>query len=105
MTLPGEDGAADPPAKIPTLPFKPPEFDWNASNLYSQFKCFKTKVEFALKGTYKDNPGHTKVGAILNWLGDAAFEIYGNFTWTATAGLLQTSSKQIPLLVLTRWDL
>ena len=83
--MPGEDGAADPPAKIPTLPFKPPEFDWNASNLYSQFKLFKTKVEFAFKGTYNDNPGHVKVGAISNWLGDTAFEICGNFIWTAAA--------------------
>ena len=37
------------------------------------------------KGTYKDNPGHAKVGALLNWLGDTAFEIYGNFIWTTTA--------------------
>ena len=51
--MPGED----PPVKIPTLPFKPPEFDWNASNLYSQFKLFKTKLEFAFKGTCKENPG------------------------------------------------
>ena len=79
--MPGEDGAANPP----TLPFKPPKFYWNASNLYSQFKHFKTKVEFAFKGTYKDNLGHAKVGAILNWLGDAAFEINGNFIWTAAA--------------------
>ena len=77
MTMPGEDGAADPPAKIPT------EFDWNASNLYSQFKLFKTKVEFAFKGTYKDNSGNVKVSAILNWLGNAAFKIYGNLIWTA----------------------
>ena len=38
-----EDGAADPPAKIPTLPFKPPNFDWNAGKLYSQFKTFQNK--------------------------------------------------------------
>ena len=94
MTTPGEDGDADPPAKIPTLPFKPPNFDWNASNLYSQFKLFKTKVEFAFKGTYKGNPGHAKVDAILNWLGDAAFEIYGNFIWTAAV------DKDDPLKVL-----
>ena len=56
VPMPGEDGTVDPPAKIPTLPFKPPNFDWNASNLYSQFKLFETKVEFAFKGTYKDNP-------------------------------------------------
>ena len=92
--MPGEDGDADPPAKIPTLPFKPPEFDWNASNLYSQFKLFKTRVEFAFKGTYKDNPGHAKVGTILNWLGDTSFEIYGNFIWTAAA------DKDDPLKVL-----
>ena len=96
--MPGEDGAADPPAKIPTLPFKPPEFDWNASNLYSQFKLFKTKVEFAFKGFYKDNPGDAKVGAILNWLGDAAFEIYGNFMWTAA------TDKDDPLKVLKAFE-
>ena len=95
--MPG-DGAVDPPARIPTLPFKPPEFDHNASNLYSQFKLFKTKVEFAFKRTYKDNPGHAKVGAILNWLGDAAFEIYGNFIWTAAA------DKDDPLKVLKAFE-
>ena len=90
----GEDGAANLSAKIPTLPFKPPKFDLNASNFYSQFTLFKTKVEFAFKGTYKDNPGYTKVGAILNWLGDAAFEIYGNFIWPAA------TDKDDPLKVL-----
>ena len=92
------DDASNPPTKIPTLPFKPPKFDWNASNLYSQFKLFKTKVEFAFKETYKDNPGHTKVGAILNWLGNAAFEIYGNFMWTATA------NKDDPIKVLKAFE-
>ena len=72
VTMPGEE-VAEPPAKIPTLPFVPPSFNWNASNLYSQIKLFKTKVEFAFKGTYAKNPGHAKVGAILNWLGNAAF--------------------------------
>ena len=88
--MPGED----PPVKIPTLLFKPPEFDWNAGNLYSQFKLFKTKVEFAFKGTYKENPGHAKVGAILNWLGDSAFEVYANFIWPDPA------DKDDPLKVL-----
>ena len=97
VTMPGDD-AVDPPAKIPTLPFKPPKFDWNASNLYSQFKLFKTKVEFAFKGTYKDNPGHAKVGAVLNWLGDTAFEIYGNFIWTTVA------DKDDPLKVLKAFE-
>ena len=82
--MPGEE-VAEPPAKIPTLPFVPSSFDLNASNLYSQIKLFKMKVEFAFKGTYAKNPGHAKVGAILNWLGDAAFEICGNFIWTAPA--------------------
>ena len=58
----------------------------------------KTKVEFAFKGTYKDNPGHAKVGAILNWLGDTAFEIYGNFIWTAAA------DKDDPLKVLKAFE-
>ena len=98
VTIPGEDGAANPPAKIPTLPFKPPDFDWNANNLYSQFKFFKTKVEFVFKGTYTDNPGHAKVGAILNWLGDAAFEIYGNYIWTAA------TDRDDPLKVLKAFE-
>ena len=97
VTMPGEE-AAEPPAKIPTLPFVLPSFDWNASNLYSQFKLFKTKVEFAFKGTYAKHSGHAKVGAILNWLGDAAFEIYGNFIWTAVA------NKDDPLKVLKAFE-
>ena len=66
--------------------------------MYSQFKLFKTKVEFALKGTYKDNPEHAKVGAILNWLGDAAFEICGNFLGTAA------TDKDDPLKVLQAFE-
>ena len=96
--MPGDDGAANPPAKIPTLPFIPSKSDWIASNLYSQFKPFKTKVEFVFKGTYKDNPGHAKVGAILNWLGNATFEIYGNFIWTTAA------DKDDPLKVLQAFE-
>ena len=81
------------------MPFKPPKFDWNASNLYSQFKLkFKTKVEFAFNGTYKENPGHTKVGAILNWLGDSAFEMHANFIWPDPA------DKDDPLKVLKAFE-
>ena len=82
--MPDEE-VAEPPAKILTLPFIPPSFDWNASNLYSHIKLFKTKVEFTFKGVYAKNPGHAKVGTISNWLGNAAFEISDNFIWTATA--------------------
>ena len=32
-------------------------------------------------GTYKNNPKDAKVGDILNWMGDSAFEIYNNFVW------------------------
>ena len=95
--MPGEE-VAEPPAKILTLPSVPPSFDWNASNLYSQFKLFKTKVVFAFKGTYAKNPGHGKVGAILNWLGHAAFEIHGNFIWTAA------TDKDDPLKVLKAFE-
>ena len=47
--MPDEDGAADSPAKIPTLPFKPPEFDWNASNLYSHSNILKQKLNLHLR--------------------------------------------------------
>ena len=36
----------------------------------------------AHSGTYENNPKDTKVGAMLNWIGDSAFEIYNNFVWT-----------------------
>ena len=88
----------DPPVKIPTLPFKPLEFDWNSSDLFCQFKLFETKVEFAFKGTYKENPGHAKVGAILNWLGNSAFEVYANFIWPDPA------DKDDPLKVLKAFE-
>ena len=79
--MPGEDNPA-PVEKIHTIPFNPPVFDWNASNLYTQFRIFKTKVDFAFEGTYKSNPKDAKLGAILNWMGDYAFEIYNYFVWT-----------------------
>ena len=59
--MPGEDGAADSPAKKLTLPFKPPEFDWNASNLYSQFKLFKTKLNLHLRELTKITLGMQKL--------------------------------------------
>ena len=79
--MPGEDDPV-PVEKIHTLPFNPPVFDWNASNLYTEFRTFKTKVDFIFDGTYKKNPKDAKVGAILNWMGDSAFKIYNNFVWT-----------------------
>ena len=64
----GEDDPA-PMEKIHTLRFNPPVFDWNASDLYTQFRIFKTEVDFAFDGTYKYNPKDAIVGAILNWMG------------------------------------
>ena len=79
--MPSEDDPA-PIKKIHTLPFNPPVIDWNTSDLYTQFRILKTKVNFAFDGTYKNNPKDAKVGAILNWMGNSAFEIYNNFVWT-----------------------
>ena len=45
--MPGDEA----PEKIHTLPFVPPMFDWSAQNLYTQFRIFKTKVQFAFNGT------------------------------------------------------
>ena len=60
------DKAPLPKPKVPTLPFKPPEFDWSSPNLYSQFKLFRAKCDYAFKGTYSGNNKEAKVGAILN---------------------------------------
>ena len=77
-------GDPAPEPKAPTLPFKPPEFDWSSPNMYTQFKLFCTKCDYAFKGTYSANPNETKVGAVLNWLGDSAYEIHSNFNWATT---------------------
>ena len=79
--MPGEEA----PDKIHTLPSLPPVFDWSAQNLYTQFQIFKTKVQFTFNGTYKNNSNEAKVGAILNWMGDSAFEVYNNFVWDLPA--------------------
>ena len=76
--MPGDEA----PKKIHTLLFVPPVFDWSAQNLDTQFHIFETKVEFAFNGTYKSNANEAKVNAILNWIGDSAFEVYNNFVWT-----------------------
>ena len=60
----------------PHIPFVQPTFSWDSRNLFSQFKIFKQKVEFAFKGMYRDNDAASKACAILNWLGDNAYEIY-----------------------------
>ena len=51
--------------------------------MYSQFKLFWAKCDFAFKGTYRGHSKEVKVGAILNWLGDGAYayEIHSNFNW------------------------
>ena len=59
------------------IPFVPPTFSWDSPNLYTQYKIFKQKVDFAFKGLYK-------VCAILNCLGDNAHEIYKHLLWAAS---------------------
>ena len=73
------DKAPTPDPKVPMLPFKPPEFDWSSPKLYSQFKLFWAKCDYAFKGTYSGNSKEAKVGSILNWLRDSAYEIHSNF--------------------------
>ena len=65
----------------PHIPFVPPTFSWDIPNLYTQYKIFKQKVDFAFKGLYKDNDAASKVCAILNWLGNNAYEIYEHLHW------------------------
>ena len=67
----------------PHIPFLPPTFSWDSPNLYTQYKIFKQKVDFAFKGLYKDNDAASKVCAILNWLGNNAYEIYEHLHWAA----------------------
>ena len=74
-------GDPAPEPKAPTLPFKPPEFDWSSTNSYTQFKLFCTKCDYAFKGTYSANLNEAKFGAVLNWLGDSAYKIHSNFNW------------------------
>ena len=40
------DEAPTPEPKVPTLPFKPPEFEWSSPTLYSQFKLFQVKCDY-----------------------------------------------------------
>ena len=63
------------------IPFMPPTFSWDSPNLYSQFKIFKQKVIFTFKGTFRESAAAVKVCAILNCLGDNAYEIYEHLHW------------------------
>ena len=63
------------------IPFVPPTFSWDSVNLCGNFKLFKQKVEIAFKGQFKDCDDTAKVGIILNWLGDNAYEVYENLHW------------------------
>ena len=70
-----------PGEKPVTIPFTHLTFSWDSQNMYSSFKLFKQKVEFAFKGQFKECDNASKVGAILNWLGDNAYEVYKNLHW------------------------
>ena len=78
-------------------------------------QLFKQKVEFAFKGQFKDCDNGAKVGAILNWLGDNAYEIYENIHWEEAAHkddpdhvlkafekVLQARAEPVSLLVYPR---
>ena len=65
----------------PHIQSVPPSFSWDSPNLYTNYKIFKQKVGFAFRGQYKDNDAASKVCAILNWLGDNAYEIYEHLHW------------------------
>ena len=67
-------------------------------NLYSQFKLFRAKCNYAFKGTYSGNPNEAKVGAILNWLRDNAYEIQFNFNWVTL------TDKDDPFKVLDEFE-
>ena len=67
------------------IPFVPPTFSWYSPNLYGNYKLFKQKVEITFKGQFKDCDNGAKVGAILNWLGDNASEVYENLHWEDAA--------------------
>ena len=88
--MPGDEA----PEKIHILPFVPPVFNWSAQNLLTQFRIFKTKVQFAFNGTYKSNSNE----AILNWMGDSVFEVCNNFVWELPA------DKNDPGKVLTQFE-
>ena len=90
--------ADEAPKKIHTFLFVPPMFDWSAQNLYTQFRIFKTNVQFAFNGMYRSNSNDAKVGAILNWVGDPAFKVYNNFVWDSPA------DKNDPGKVLTQFE-
>ena len=68
----------------PHIPFVPTTFSWDSPNLYTRYKIFKQEVDFTFKGLYKDNDTASKVYAILNWLGDNAYEIYKHLHWAAS---------------------
>ena len=40
-------------------------------------------MDFAFKGTFRESAVAEKVWAILNWLGNNAYEIYGHLHWAA----------------------
>ena len=70
-------------AREATYPIYATHIQLGWPNLYTQYKIFKQKVDFAFKGLYKDNDAASKVCAILNWLGDNTYEIYEHLHWAA----------------------
>ena len=93
--MPGEDIQCPPKKFILCLLYLPCLTGW--LKIYIHFRIFKTKVEFAFNGTYRNNANEAKVSAILNWVGNSAFEVYKNFVWTLPA------NKNDPAKMLTHF--
>ena len=70
-------------AKFSNIPIRQPEFDWNVTNLSQGFSVFKRICKSLLEdGPYSDLSEKQKVATVLNWLGQAAYQLHEEFDYT-----------------------
>ena len=68
---------------IANVPIRQPEFDLNATNLSQEFSTLKRMCTSLLDdGPYSELSGKQKVATVLNWLGEAAYQLHNKFNYT-----------------------
>ena len=77
--------------------FDHPTIDWEASDLFQEFRRFREHVNFVFEGPLAQNDNKVHAGWLGTWIGAQGREIYRTLDWEAGEKKIQkkflTNSK------------
>lgn len=77
--------------------FDQPCMDWNAKDLFQEYRRFREQVEFVFKGPLSQQKPADRAGWLGLWIGQHGREIYKTFTWLS-------GEKEDPEVVLQKFE-